>query len=184
VVIGDIDEITGLDILSGAWYSGLYSWESDCDSRAGSPVLHYGEVDGTPFIADVDKNDGGRLEMITKDLSGRVYVYDLKSTGPIEWGQFAHDLRHTSWYDASFIRTDSSDRVDLTLDQNIPNPFNPETLIHFSVPRFAHVTLDIYDVAGRNVARLVDAPYSAGSYSTVWRGRNMGNRCDSPVLTA
>jgi hypothetical protein len=32
-----------------------------------------------------------------------VYLYDLKSTGPVEWSQFAHDLRHTSWYAAPLL---------------------------------------------------------------------------------
>jgi spore coat protein A len=52
------------------------------------------------------------------------------------------------------------------LDQNSPNPFNPTTSIRFAVPRDGHVKLVIYDVAGRNVATLIDGDVPAG-YHTV-----------------
>lgn len=42
------------------------------------------------------------------------------------------------------------------LEQNYPNPFNPSTQIAFSLERDAAVTLVVYDMMGREVARLVD----------------------------
>ena len=43
-----------------------------------------------------------------------------------------------------------------------PNPFNPETTISFELPASAYVQLGIYDISGREVARLVDGETSAG----------------------
>jgi len=51
------------------------------------------------------------------------------------------------------------------LAQNYPNPFNPSTKINFSVPKQGFVTLKIYDVVGKEVARLVSETKAAGSYS-------------------
>jgi len=48
---------------------------------------------------------------------------------------------------------------------NVPNPFNPTTGIEFTLPEQAHVNLAIYDVSGRLVRRLLDAPLAAGSYT-------------------
>ncbi len=63
------------------------------------------------------------------------------------------------------------------LAQNAPNPFNPSTSIRYSVGREgAHVTLAIYDVSGRLVTKLVDAPTAAGEQMILWDGRNAHGR--------
>ncbi len=51
------------------------------------------------------------------------------------------------------------------LENNYPNPFNPSTIIGFSVPYSAHVTLDIFNVLGQKVAELVNKNLAAGQYS-------------------
>jgi len=56
------------------------------------------------------------------------------------------------------------------LAQNWPNPFNPVTTIAFSIKESGHVSLRIYDAAGRLVTTLVDESRPAGSYSTEWNG--------------
>jgi hypothetical protein len=57
-----------------------------------------------------------------------------------------------------------------SLAQNYPNPFNPSTIISYYLPIPANVTLDIYDVAGRHIHRIVDETQSAGPYQAAWNG--------------
>ena len=50
------------------------------------------------------------------------------------------------------------------LHQNYPNPFNPETVINYSLAEEAKVKLVIYDLAGREIIRLVDEKKARGYY--------------------
>jgi hypothetical protein len=54
------------------------------------------------------------------------------------------------------------------LSQNFPNPFNPATRIAYAVPAEAYVSLAVYDVFGREVARLVGERKPAGEYAATW----------------
>ncbi len=64
----------------------------------------------------------------------------------------------------------------LAIEPNRPNPFNPRTLIRYTVPRDGRVHLAIYDVRGRLVIDLVDAIQTAGEKSAVWDGRDGAGR--------
>jgi hypothetical protein len=52
--------------------------------------------------------------------------------------------------------------------QNFPNPFNPSTTISFSLPNQSYVTLNLYDILGREIATLVRGRKGGGSYSVEW----------------
>ena len=58
------------------------------------------------------------------------------------------------------------------LDGNYPNPFNPLTVIRFSVPSRRHVELAVYDVRGRKVRTLVQGVLPAGAHQVAWQGRD------------
>jgi hypothetical protein len=65
-------------------------------------------------------------------------------------------------------------RVVSRLEQNYPNPFNPSTTIRYSLARDGHVSLRVYDVAGRLVRTLVDdsqVPLEGG-FAVTWDGTN------------
>ncbi|MBC8376101.1 MAG: T9SS type A sorting domain-containing protein [FCB group bacterium] len=59
---------------------------------------------------------------------------------------------------------------EFALNQNYPNPFNPSTSINFSLPEASEMTLTVYDLSGREVARLVDASMNAGFHQVIWNG--------------
>ena len=54
--------------------------------------------------------------------------------------------------------------LPFALNQNYPNPFNPSTNISFTLDRDGFVSLNVYDVAGRVVATILNKSMTAGSY--------------------
>ncbi len=58
-----------------------------------------------------------------------------------------------------------------------PNPFNPRTEIHFSLPRAGRVDLDIHDARGHLVRRLITGgQYQGGPGMAVWNGNDDSGR--------
>jgi len=53
---------------------------------------------------------------------------------------------------------------------NYPNPFADATTIRFDLPAAGAVQVQIFDLMGREVATLVDAPLSAGTHEVTWNG--------------
>jgi hypothetical protein len=62
-----------------------------------------------------------------------------------------------------------------SLSQNYPNPFNPVTTISFSLPEASYVRLDVFDVAGRRVATLVDETRNAGVHNVTFDASSMAS---------
>jgi murein DD-endopeptidase MepM/ murein hydrolase activator NlpD len=63
----------------------------------------------------------------------------------------------------------------LALYENYPNPFNPRTIIQFSIPEELDVSLKIYNILGEEVSTLVSERLSANSYSYEWDASNFAS---------
>ena len=61
--------------------------------------------------------------------------------------------------------------TEFALEGNYPNPFNPTTTIRFALPEAAVVRLSVYDMLGREVARVLDSELPAGRHEATWNGR-------------
>jgi hypothetical protein len=61
------------------------------------------------------------------------------------------------------------------LAQNHPNPFNPATEIAFSLAAAGSARLSVHDLAGREVAVLVDGPLGAGEHRLTWRPEGLAS---------
>jgi hypothetical protein len=68
------------------------------------------------------------------------------------------------------------------VEQNVPNPFNAETMIGYHVFRAAQIELHIYDIAGQRVRVLREGVRAAGGYRARWDSRDDdGRRVSSGV---
>jgi hypothetical protein len=89
----------------------------------------------------------------------------LKDGTPIE-GYDCVTLRTKG--DVGFVSGEAS--RDLELMGNHPNPFNPVTQISFYLPEAVHVHVDIYNILGQRVERLVDGVLESGEHMVEWDG--------------
>ncbi len=55
-----------------------------------------------------------------------------------------------------------------SLDPVFPNPFNPRATVRFTLAYPGHVALDVMDLSGRTLERLIDADLPAGMHDTSW----------------
>lgn len=62
---------------------------------------------------------------------------------------------------------------DVTLAQNMPNPFNPTTLIQYELPAQSEVELKVFDLLGEEVATLVNEKQEVGKYRVAFDGVNL-----------
>ena len=58
--------------------------------------------------------------------------------------------------------------VNCYLGKNYPNPFNSSTWIVFGLPEASNVSVKVFDLAGREIATLVDGNLSAGNHTALW----------------
>jgi hypothetical protein len=69
-----------------------------------------------------------------------------------------------------------------TLHQNYPNPFNPITTLRYDLPVESFVTLNIYDMLGREITQLVNTTQNAGFKSVLWDAKaSMGKPVSAGV---
>jgi hypothetical protein len=59
------------------------------------------------------------------------------------------------------------------LQQNFPNPFNPETMIKYSLAKVSFVTLKVYDITGKEVSVLVNSEQTAGAHTVNFNAGNL-----------
>jgi photosystem II stability/assembly factor-like uncharacterized protein len=69
--------------------------------------------------------------------------------------------------------TGNNKPTEFSLNQNYPNPFNPSTVISYAVPYEAKVSIKVYNIAGQEVAALMNATVASGSYQVSMNASNL-----------
>lgn len=61
---------------------------------------------------------------------------------------------------------------EIALEQNYPNPFNPGTQISYQLANGGYISLNIYDLLGREIKTLISEDQAPGNYTVSWDGRD------------
>ena len=122
----------------------IYVWENGA-----ATLTPLEEIPRTPLLSYyLTRNYNGQTEKI-------FHLVDE----PFDYGQVSgvDELSATEKPDA------------FVLHQNRPNPFNPSTVIEYSLPSNGYVRLEIYNLSGQLVDVLADGYHRAGSHIAVWK---------------
>lgn len=147
-------------------------WNDGVESAFIGPVMSYYEYTTTNFLrlTDQEWNDQYLQSALRPEW---VNIYLADSTG------------NSRGNGPSLITSVDGDYNKIVIPQsellisNYPNPFNPTTLIVFTIPydlTNESTELKIYDVQGSLVATLVNEQLAAGNYIVKWEGKNQKNQ--------
>ena len=138
----------------------------------GSPVYMVGTSTGVYYT----ENLSGAGTIWTKqaqELIGNTIVEHMAyrpSDGAVAIATHGRGIVYGKIPESTPIEDELSDSpLAFSLEQNYPNPFNPSTNISFNLPSASRVTLTVYDINGREVARLLNnESLTAGDHSQLF----------------
>ena len=134
------------------------------------------------YPSDIDPRDGA---------ASIVFRYNTSSNGAIKADTGIHRVVYFAFgYEAINNATDRAVVMDRVLDwlsagtnavgeglpepyvlhQNVPNPFNPKTIIRFDLAYESHVQVDVFSIDGRHIRSLADQVMLPGSIEIPWLG--------------
>ena len=128
-----------------------------------SPAISLTDEIGRVTVADFGATDGDLVSVTVRSSIGAslglagINLVDL--SGHV-----------TRLPDRSVALSDVTKTV--SIGQNFPNPFNPETVIPFSLPESGVTRLSIYNLVGQEIAVLIDDHMAAGNHTVRWSGRD------------
>jgi C1A family cysteine protease len=109
----------------------------------------------------------------------------ISNNGTNTWSAIGNNTTNNKWdlCIKAYCTTDQPTKVSkenilpdqFSLSQNYPNPFNPNTMIEYSVPEYGKVELEVFNIIGRSVIKLVDGFKTNGIYKVEFNGENLAS---------
>lgn len=128
------------------------------------PLSTEGAVVAVNPITTIDS-----AKIIVKSFTGGITNQNVAGLAEIETNA------RVSSIDLMNVNEPITNAVDYKLYQNFPNPFNPSTLIRFSLPKAMNVRLEVFDITGKSVALLISGKIEGGINSIPFYAKNLSS---------
>jgi hypothetical protein len=167
-------EVTGFDAIASSNDITLH-WTTASETNSESWLIDRSESAEGTFTrvhqeqAVGNAPTGATYSWVDRDVhAGIVYYYRLFekdiSGNVTPYGAVTH---------AELLSGNGTIPTRFALRQNYPNPFNPTTTFEFDIPAAGHASLKVFDLAGREVATVIDGELSAQTYHVTWSGAKL-----------
>jgi photosystem II stability/assembly factor-like uncharacterized protein len=131
---------------------------------------------------EVERNSGigwNKISFIsgkgtTSEGTSYSYTDNPQTNGLVQYRLKQIDFDGTYEY-SNVVEVNIGAPAKFELAQNYPNPFNPVTTIKYSLATKANVELKIYNILGKEVARLVNENQDAGNYSVEFNATKLSS---------
>ena len=121
------------------------------------------------------KDNGASWSMIDgSNISKNINALAFNNEGLLYAGTFNSGV-YKSVETLTNVDANTNFTTNFFLSQNYPNPFNPSTNINYSLSATSHVVLKVYDILGREVAKLVNEEKHSGNYKIIFNGSNLSS---------
>jgi len=174
-------------VLNGSSDDSLrFQWSFSHDMEV--DILNYHFTVGLPYAAnardmdtlfmelDVPENTVSISEedlldmLIETNLSQGVFVWDV--SGTMASGEMVAIASHSFNTVIDDPNHKSIFPDEYRLYHNYPNPFNPSTTLSYDLIAWSRVSLDIFDILGRNIMTLEKSLKAPGRHTTQWYGKD------------
>ncbi|MDP2364274.1 MAG: SBBP repeat-containing protein [Ignavibacteria bacterium] len=148
------------------------------NAPAGTQVLEVASTNGFSIGDNITINPGG----VTEETNTITGFGSIQLQTPLQFD-------HNSGEVVELLITSVEDNPRLVANeytrlQNFPNPFNPATMINYSITNQNHVILKVYDVLGSEIVTLINEEKPAGSYSVSFDANKLSSGIYFYRLTA
>ena len=165
--------------LAGHYNEAVYDWEFNGDD----PLAVESFSERIIFMDDTTDNytpgnDQGKVRV------AKLFPGDLDNDGygdlVLSSASFAADkpqlfmIEHDGTLSTDYVKHTIPEHVSIT--QNFPNPFNPETQFSYALNESGTISLGIYDIMGKLIYTVYDGFQRAGNHNVLWSGLDQNKR--------
>ena len=165
--------------LAGHYNEAVYDWEFNGDD----PLAVESFSERIIFMDDTTDNytpgnDQGKVRV------AKLFPGDLDNDGygdlVLSSASFAADkpqlfmIEHDGTLETDYSNYTIPNHVSIS--QNFPNPFNPETQFSYTLNESGTISLGIYDIMGKLVYAVYDGFQRAGNHNVFWAGLDQNKR--------
>jgi hypothetical protein len=147
-----------------------------------------GELEGKYIYADfvsgniwsLELNDGTVVNKLLFDTDYAISTFGIDEGSELYFANYSNG-RIYKFKGLPVSVGESKIPFDMQLKQNYPNPFNGSTIIDYYLGKGSRVSMKLYNITGREIAKLVDEYKTEGWHRYVFDTANLGSNFSSGV---